>query len=197
MALLRIPPAAPVAADDLVSLEEARAHCRVDHTEEDALLAAYLAAAHQYAEAVLRRAVHPGTYELVLERWPANEVELPQPVGARVTVDSVRYVDQGGEEQTLDPAVYFAYTDPDPATVFPAWRQRWPALRRGPGAVRIRFTAAYPAGGVIPGGITTAVLLLVGHWYLHRESVVTGTITAAVPQGVEMLLWPHRLLRFG
>lgn len=37
-----------------------------------------------------------------------------------------------------------------------------------------------------------AALLLIGHWYAHRESVVIGTITANLPQGVESLLWLRR-----
>lgn len=37
-----------------------------------------------------------------------------------------------------------------------------------------------------------AALLLIGHWYSHREQVVIGTITATLPNGVESLLWLRR-----
>lgn len=41
--------------------------------------------------------------------------------------------------------------------------------------------------------ITTAMLLLVGHWYANREGVVIGAITAEVPMAVEALLQPYRI----
>lgn len=34
-----------------------------------------------------------------------------------------------------------------------------------------------------------AVVLLVAHWYAHREAVVTGPAATAVPLGFERLLW--------
>lgn len=196
MALVRIPPAALEVPVDLVSLAEARAHCRVDHQEEDEILEVYLGAAHEHAETVLRRAVNPGTYELVLDAFPAGHVELPSPGGAAVTVESVRYVDPAGAAQTLDPAASVLDADSDPARLFPALGTRWPATAALPGAVRIRFRADYSDARAIPRGIAVAVLLMVGHWFSNRESVITGTIVSQVPMGVEMLLWPHRLLRF-
>ncbi|CAG9172408.1 head-tail connector protein [Cupriavidus respiraculi] len=37
--------------------------------------------------------------------------------------------------------------------------------------------------------VQQAILLLVGHWYTNRESVVIGATSAQVDQGVERLLW--------
>lgn len=41
-------------------------------------------------------------------------------------------------------------------------------------------------------GIWQAMLLLIGHYYSNRESVVTGTIATELPLGVEALLYRHR-----
>lgn len=211
MTLVRLAPVPPAAAVDLVSLAEARSHCRVEHAEEDALISVYLAAAHQHAEAVLRRAVHPGSYRAVLDRWPADPrqrldywpasrsrpLELPSPAGAAVTIDAIDYVDADGAAQVLAPASYQLDPDADPARISPAWETDWPLLRGVAGAVQVGFTAAYVDDHPAPGAIRTAILLMVGHWFVHRESVVTGTITAELPQGVDRLLWPYRLLGFG
>ena len=40
--------------------------------------------------------------------------------------------------------------------------------------------------------VKQAILLLVGHWYANRESVVVGTISAEVPMGVPALLWTRK-----
>lgn len=45
---------------------------------------------------------------------------------------------------------------------------------------------------VLDDDMTTAMLLLIGHWYANRESVVIGTITAEVPMAVDALISPYR-----
>ncbi|WP_337056301.1 head-tail connector protein [Pseudomonas sp. USHLN015] len=43
--------------------------------------------------------------------------------------------------------------------------------------------------------VEQAILLLVGHWYNNREATVLGVSTAALPFGVEALLWSRRSFR--
>lgn len=51
-----------------------------------------------------------------------------------------------------------------------------------------------PVGNAL--GLTKAIqqgaLLLIGHWYSSRESVVIGTITAELPMATNALWKPHR-----
>lgn len=51
-----------------------------------------------------------------------------------------------------------------------------------------------PAGNalVISKAIQQGALLLIGHWYANRESVVVGAITAEVPMATKSLWLPHR-----
>lgn len=49
---------------------------------------------------------------------------------------------------------------------------------------------------VLDDDITTAMLLLIGHWYANRESVVVGTITSEVPMAVDALICPYRHFYF-
>lgn len=46
---------------------------------------------------------------------------------------------------------------------------------------------------VLDDDITTAMLLLIGHWYANREAVVVGASPSAVPMAVESLLQPYRI----
>lgn len=41
-------------------------------------------------------------------------------------------------------------------------------------------------------GIQQGALLLIGHWYGSRETVVIGTITAELPMATNALWKPHR-----
>lgn len=49
--------------------------------------------------------------------------------------------------------------------------------------------------GEVPTGMRQAMLLLISHWYEHREAVASTTMTE-VPLAVETLLWAHRILEF-
>lgn len=44
----------------------------------------------------------------------------------------------------------------------------------------------------ITKAIEQGALLLIGHWYANRESVVIGTITAELPMATNALWKPHR-----
>ncbi|WP_249976081.1 head-tail connector protein [Vreelandella olivaria] len=48
-----------------------------------------------------------------------------------------------------------------------------------------------PHALVLDDDISTAMLLLIGHWYANRESVVHGT-TSELPMGVKALIEPYR-----
>jgi uncharacterized phage protein (predicted DNA packaging) len=45
---------------------------------------------------------------------------------------------------------------------------------------------------VLDDDITTAMLLLIGHWFENRESVVIGTNTSELPMAVQALISPYR-----
>ena len=64
-------------AAEPVSLAQARAHLKLDATEEDALLTALLTAARATLEAETRRAFMTQSWRLTLDEWPAGPLELP------------------------------------------------------------------------------------------------------------------------
>lgn len=47
-------------------------------------------------------------------------------------------------------------------------------------------------GLVINAAIKQAMLMLIGHWYEHRESVVIGATTKEIELGVWRLIQPYR-----
>lgn len=51
-----------------------------------------------------------------------------------------------------------------------------------------------PVGNVlvITKAIRQGALLLIGHWYSARETVVTGTIATEMPMATQALWGPHR-----
>lgn len=49
---------------------------------------------------------------------------------------------------------------------------------------------------LLDDAVTTAMLLLIGHWYESREAVVIGSISSELPMAVEALLTPYRHYHF-
>lgn len=45
---------------------------------------------------------------------------------------------------------------------------------------------------VLDDDLTTAMLLLISHWFENREAVVIGTITSELPMAVDALIKPYQ-----
>lgn len=189
MALVLVTPP----AEEPVSLDEAKAHLRVDHDTDDDLITALIAAARQFAETFTRRAFVTQTWRLELDAFPA-EIRLPRsPIQA---VTSVQYVDEAGSTQTLGSSLYVLDKATEPARLIPAYDQSWPAARNFTAALKVTYTAGYGDAAAVPQAIKQALLLLIGHWYERREAVSVAAPPAEMPMAVDALLWQHRLYEF-
>ena len=98
LALLTGPAAEPV------TLAEARAHLRLDGTEENPLVEALIAAARAALEAETRRAFVTQSWRLTLDDWPADPVRLPLAPVAAVT--AVKVASLSGAMLPIDPGFY-------------------------------------------------------------------------------------------
>jgi uncharacterized phiE125 gp8 family phage protein len=196
-------------ATEPVTLEEARLHLRLDASgspathADDAIVSALITAARQHIDGRdgwLGRALATQTWEMVLDGFPCHEMVVPLPPLQEVV--SITYVDGDGEEQTLTEGDDFRVIgDREPAWIVPVYNGTWPTTRCQEDAVRVRFTTGYgdtsspPVTPALPMPIKQAMLLLIGHWYEHREEVIAGNMME-LPVAVNSLLAPYRLRSF-
>ncbi len=150
----------------LVTIEQARAHCRAD--ELDTTVALYLAAAVSAAAEWLNRRVFDDAPALA-----AAIASLPAELAA-------------------------AQADYDAALVAAALLGGEAARAAREAACNALRMARYRAdetyrGIVANDQINAAILLITGHLFNNRESVITGTIATELPQGAHSLLWPFRV----
>ncbi|MGO4339005.1 head-tail connector protein [Labrys sp. KB_33_2] len=181
------------AAEPGITVDDAKRHLRVEHTEDDTYIAGLIEAAFVWIDAPdgwLGRAVREQGFEArfagFCQRLGGYRVPwLSLPLLPVSAVTSVIYLDDRGNEQPLAPADYrFADTE-----LRPAPGKSWPVTLDGPDTVRVRFTAGYAD---IPAPIRQAVLLLVGQWYVAREAVGKSD-QAELPFAVSNLLSPYRV----
>lgn len=193
-----------------VSLAEAKAHCRVNGGDDDALITALIAAATQHVDGwtgVLGRA-------LVTQTWRQDYPDLSHcglrlPLGPVASVSGVTYLDAAGLQHTLPTDQYTRVVDALGAIIMPASATvLWPLTACRPVAASVTFVAGTAAADV-PAPIKAAILLIVGSLYgkaksdasLIRETVdgvgtwqwdASGQADAAVMQTVNMLVAPLR-----
>lgn len=181
---------------DLIDVTAAKEHLRVDHSDDDDLIAGLIAAATAHLDGwggTLGRCLINQTWRETFRCFPPCDrlrVRLA-PVGS---VTSITYRDAADVEQTLSTAAYAGpFTDALGAYVRLRNDAVWPSTYDRDDAVSITYVAGYGAApSDVPQGIRHAVLLLVGHWYANREPVNIGNIASALPFAVDALLASHR-----
>ena len=187
-------------AADAVSLADVKAQLRIDHATEDAALLKATRAAAAYLtgrDGWSGLALITQEWDLTLdefpcgygrrEPWPRN-VAIRVPLKPLQSVTSLKYVDTAGAPQTLDPVKYVVHPSEEPGLIVPAYGEVWPSTRCQIGAVTARVKVGYGAGAAsIPDPVRHALLILVGHFYEHRDD------DAPVPVVIDALLANHRL----
>lgn len=178
-----------------VTLDEAKAHMRIDHADDDVYIASLIVAARQFAEGFLQRSLLPQTWRLTLDAFPHDDtITLPRPPLRDVL--EVRYYDENGVLQTLDPSLYHVDLVSEPGRVVLAHGQQWPQTAVRPNAVEVEYEAGYSDAVSVPGAIKQAILLLVAHWYEHREAIATDAQPTELPLAVDSLLRQYRVWGF-
>jgi len=164
-----------------VSVEDLRGFARIDHTDDDNLLAGLGRAAREYTEAVTGSALAPQTWELTGRDWPSTVLGLPKPPLQAVV--SVKHRTPAGALVTLEEGVDYlvdiAGSGLEPVTA-------WPIAGDYPDAVQVRFIAGYSAA---PDAAKLAISALVAHWYEVRTPTEPADgATRRVPFHVKALL---------
>lgn len=181
-------------ATEPVTETEAKLHCRVDHTTEDTVFTRLIEVARIQCENISRRAFITRTYTAYLDRWPGYYFELPYPPLA--TISSIKYYDNAGSAAaTIAGSNYVVDTNSEPGRVAFVDGYSFPSVTlREINGVEIIYTAGYGNAAAVPDVYKQAMLLLIGHLYENRESVVVqqGVSLVQVPQAVEWLLLTDR-----
>jgi uncharacterized phiE125 gp8 family phage protein len=175
-----------------VTVAEARAWLKLDHTSEDALIAELIRAARMEVENQTARALITQHWRMTFDRWPVRDlIHLPRgPVNAILAV-IVHGAD--GAPETLAPADYTLDAISDPARLL---FERRPETGRRLNGVEIDYACGYGATGVdVPDFIRRAIKMLVVHFYEFRGAVRPEDQPVSFPDGFLPLLRPLKRVR--
>jgi uncharacterized phiE125 gp8 family phage protein len=178
-------------AEEPVSLAEAKAFLRVEDAAEDGLITTLIAAARMHVEGITGRALLAQSWRVVLDFWPAERV-VRLPVAPLISVTGITAYDEAGGAHEIALAQFMS--EPD-RLLLPASVAGMPALRERQG-IEIDYVAGFGTEPEdVPVDIRQALLVLVGHWYEHRDAVIVAGSGAVVPTGFDRLVAPHRRVR--
>lgn len=164
-----------------ITLEEAKAHLRVDFDDDDTYILGLISAAREFCERFQHTSILDYTYTVTQDRfsYPIYLQNLPVK-----SVSSINYTRFDGTIGTVDPTSYIVQKG---GKIIP--KLYWPAdyLQFGD-AVEVTYTAGN--GGVATPTQKQAMLILIGTWYEYRETVLGSTRALnEIPMTVRALLW--------
>ena len=178
-----------------VTLAEAKAHLRVDISDDDDLITAIIKAAREYCEEYLDRTLVHTQWTMRMDAFPW-EFKLPRPPMAQAgttTVTSVTYTLETQATATLNTSEYRVDRNSTPGAIRTVYAGTWPGHLADANAVSVTWWGGYGADGTsVPAGIRAAMLMIIGSLYEHRSAVLTGTISKEIEFGVKSLLDAHR-----
>ncbi|HXV74405.1 MAG TPA: head-tail connector protein [Sphingomonadales bacterium] len=184
-----------------VSLAEAKAHLKIDHADEDGVIASLILAARQFCERYTRGALVEQTLKWTLSSWREEKtwgsldgcfvpdfgslsfIEIP--VGPLREVVSITTYDEAGAGSVWGAENYYLSTAQ--ARIYRRAGASWPKPGRRGDGIEILYTAGFgDAAEDVPPILRRGILMLVAHLYLNREAV-SDVPLAPVPYGIAKL----------
>jgi uncharacterized phiE125 gp8 family phage protein len=177
--------------EEPVSRAFAKQHLRedLDDTDQDDVIDNLIVAARDFVERRQWEALVTQTWDFWFDNFPegGGAFQLSKP--PLVSVTSIAYTDENGTTQTMDASDYQVDTSARPAVIRSAYNETWPSVRDETlKAVKVRVVVGYGNAAAVPARHKQAMLILIGDWYEHRESIVVGTISARVAGTIDALL---------
>jgi uncharacterized phiE125 gp8 family phage protein len=174
-----------------VSLAEAKAHLRVTHSEEDALIGALIASARRVTEARTGLSLITQEWLVLRDGWPEDGV-IALPLAPVLSVEELAVFGEDDQKAVIEPSHYVVDAASRPARLMLRGSRIWQRPGRGLNGIGIRVRAGYgPAAANVPAALRQAVLMLVAHYYgVRGEEAQPG-----LPVSLDALLSMFREVR--
>jgi len=162
---------AAVSSTEPVTLEEAKAHLRVDASDywDDEMITSYIITAREWIEDYIDRTVVTQQLVMKLDSFP-EEIELPRPpvvTSGTATAVAVTYTtNESGATATLSTSSYRIDRDSIPAVLRTNYAGSWPSHIIDQNSVTVTWWAGY--GSAPPQRVKTAILMCVHELYEKR-----------------------------
>ncbi|AWV01990.1 hypothetical protein DM992_21160 [Burkholderia sp. JP2-270] len=170
-------------AEEAITLDLAREHCRIDGDDEDVLLKGNIVAAREALEMALSRPLLPQECRVRVDSFPSDRILLWNDV---IEITDVSYTDEAGVRQTLPSAAYRVMD-----RAYLVSRKSFPYGED----VQVRFRCgAFETPDTVPESLVAWMLLQLGTLSAHRESELDGTVSSLSEDFTNRLIARHAIV---
>jgi len=179
------------AVNPLFTTAQAKAHLKVDVSDDDTIIDNLVLAATQSCEIFTNQYFIDTVVTQYSDTWDDFYTLYKSPVDS---ITHVKYYDSNDSQQTLASSNYILGHYSKPARIGVAVGGTLPNLSDRINAVEVKYTVGYGTASTdVPEGIRQAVLLTIGSWYQNRESVITGRTATELPLSSQYLLEQYKV----
>lgn len=171
---------------DVVSLDQFKAHLRIDHDDQDDLLEGCLASGLTQCEALVQRRYQRRQFRWVINAWPLDFVIPIAPVD-RSNV-AITYRDSAAAQQAISADdIVVAPCAGGGARIVAKPGFAWPCLGDHAERVVVTFYAGFADAAAVPPLVKTAVMVAAAQLF-HMPEGGGSALDASVPANVAGLL---------
>ena len=179
------------AVNPLFTTAQAKAHLKVDVSDDDTIIDNIVLAATQSCEIFTNQFFIDTVVTQYSDTWSDFYTLYKSPVDS---ITHVKYYDSNDSQQTLASSNYILGHYSKPARIGVAVGGTLPNLSDRINAVEVKYTVGYGTASTdVPEGIRQAVLLTIGNFYQNRESVITGRTATELPLSSQYLLEQYKI----
>lgn len=154
-----------------VSLDDMKAHLRVDHAADDGLVLGMIKTAREACERVTGKSLITRSYSLFLDDFPPTFLELPKP--PLVSVTQILTYDAASASTVYAAGNYFVDTASQPGRVYILSGSAFPSPGRDINGIEIQYKAGFGiAPDDIPALFQHGIKTMAAHLYMHRSDTV-------------------------
>lgn len=172
-----------------LALSDAKQFLRVEHDDDDAIIAGLIASARSQVEALTRLGLLTQTWRVVLDRWP-EEGRVRLRLGPLRALVAARIHGGSGAATMLDPQHFVV----DAAANSIAARGLPPIPGRRVAGIELDVEVGFGADPAdVPPVLLQAIRMLVAHWYENRSLIAIGQSVAMMPLSVNAMISSYRV----
>jgi uncharacterized phiE125 gp8 family phage protein len=186
-------------AEEPITLAEAKAHCRVDWSDDDTIIGVYITAARKFCEHYTNRA-------FITQTWRQNEDVFSEPIilakNPVQSITSVKYYDTDDNQQTLSTSNYQVDILSDEAKIYEGVTNGYPSISLDViNPIEIIMVSGYGLAASVPEDIKSAIKIMTDFFYENRDMVNVPVASIPfqipIPNAVYAILNPYRVRVFG
>jgi uncharacterized phiE125 gp8 family phage protein len=186
-------------ASEPVTLTQAKAHLRVDITDDDTKITDLIVSARTHIEGLANLALLTQTWDQVMDDFPYPNYPIELDRWPVQSITSLSYVNAAGGTTVWPSTNYIANLANVPPRVAPVYAQFWPILAlQTIGNCTVRTLNGWASVALVPADLKQAVLMLVADWYEDREDEVVGQrlTSVQVQRGIDEILANYKMPQF-